>query len=198
MVHGTLESFRTACDYPTTKYGRGSGCVVPRSGQTPNEILNTISESAPRDQALAVIKVLAIQRCVSDDPYVNGTITEPLLLFKDSSTLEVTLYRPPLMTLEESEMKCEHLEARRSEPCGTDKDGSSSIFGDSPNTYGMMLFSGVAKQRPYVYSRLLQERRLTPGKAAALGVAAPVKFIYYQEAFTIFVHSIPRSRGKMC
>ena len=26
--HGTLASFRTACDYPTTRYGRGSGRAV--------------------------------------------------------------------------------------------------------------------------------------------------------------------------
>ena len=84
--HGTLESFRTACDYPTTKNGRGRDRAVSRSGQTPNQILKTISESAPRDQAVAVLKALAIQRSVSDDPYMNGSISEPLLLFKDFNT----------------------------------------------------------------------------------------------------------------
>ena len=97
-----------------------------------------------------------MQRSIADDPYKNGTIfTEPLLLV-GHNTLEVTLHRPPTMKLDESEIKCEHLEAYRSEPYGTDMDRSSSIFGDSPNTYGMPLFSDVAKQRLYIQAGLLQ------------------------------------------
>ena len=105
-THGALAPFRTACDFPTAKGRRGSGLVsrTGRLGLTPNEskeIVNKYSKSAPRDQAVAVLTALAFQRSVSDDPYINGTIAEPLLLFKEADTLEVSLYHPHEMGLDD-------------------------------------------------------------------------------------------------
>ena len=100
-----------------------------------------------------MLTALAFQRSISDDPYVNGKISEPLLLFKNFNSLEVELFRPPVVKIEDSEIGCT-LEACVSEPCGTDKDGSA-LFGDCPNTYGMMLFSDLAGERPFVHSHFL-------------------------------------------
>ena len=60
-------------------------------------------------------------------------------------------------------------------------------MGECANTYGMKIFFDPAKVATE------ENRLLMPPNAAAPGVAAPVQYIYYQEAFTIFVHSIPRT-----
>lgn len=187
-THGALAPFRTVCDYPSTKGCRGSG-LVPRTrrvGLTPNEskeIVNKYSKSAPRDQAVAVLTALAFQRSVSDDPYINGTIVEPLLFFKDADTLEVSLHHPHEMGLDDPEMG---LESFKCEPCGSEKD-RCYILGECANTYGMKIFFDPAKVTTE------ENRLLMPPNAAAPGVAAPVQYVYYQEAFTIFVHTIPPS-----
>lgn len=105
-----------------------------------------------------------------------------MLLFKDADTLEVSLYHPHEMGLDDAEMG---LESFKCEPCGSEKD-RCYIIGECPNTYGMKMFFDPAKVTTG------KNRLLMPPNAAP-GVAAPVQYVYYEEAFIIFVHTIPRS-----
>ena len=130
---------------------------------------------------------MAFQRFVSDDThtyiYINGTIAEPLLLCKDADTLEVSLYHPHEMGLDDPEMG---LESFKCEPCGSEKD-RCYIIGECANTYGMKMFFDPAKVTTQ------ENQLLMPPHAAAPSVAAPVQYVYYQEAFTIFMHEIRSS-----
>ena len=107
------------------------------------------------------------------------------MLFKDFDSLEVALYHPPEMGKDDTEVATKPLESYKCEPLGSDKDGCY-VMGECANTYGMKVYFDPAAVTTE------ENRLLMPPIAAAPGVAAPVQYVYYQEAFTIFVHTLPR------
>ena len=65
---------------------------------------------------------------------MNGSISEPLLLFKDFNTLEAALYHPPRMAKGEIEAVTKPLESYKYELLGSDKD-RCYVMGECANTW---------------------------------------------------------------